>query len=120
MHRRLEAVYGPLYLAGPWLAFDRGWGSSYCQPDGLLFLPDRGRIVICEAKLLHTPAAVGQTMRYRRVVQALFPRWELAILEVVRFYKGEGVDRFNIPVRMVLRPEAADPKIFCVMILGKY
>lgn len=121
MHARFEREFGPLYLPAPWLRYRDTYGSwRYCQPDGLLFVPSRGVVVICEAKLLHTPAAIPQTKRYHRVVSILLPAWKPAILEVVRYYKGEGVDKFNIPVRMVLRPESAFTDIFNVMILGRF
>lgn len=121
MHRRFEAEFGPLYLPAPWLRYHHsdGWGYRYCQPDGLLFVPKRGVVVICEAKLLHTPAAISQVKKYRRVIEALLPAWECATLEVVRYYKGQGIDGFDIPIRMVLRPESADPGIFNVLILGR-
>lgn len=123
MHRRFAEEFGDYYLPSPWLRYRfQEWSWRYCQPDGLLFMPQEGRILILEAKLLHTIKALPQLKRYLRVVENLFPSWELTALEVVRFYKGQGIDDFDrsVDVRLVTRPEAADPDVFNVMILGRW
>ena len=119
MHRRFADEFGPLYVPAPWLRYRNFSDWRYCQPDGLLFRTD-GRVIICEAKLQHTPTAISQTERYKRVVSALLPRWNVCVLEVVRFYKGAGVDGFDIPVRVVIRPDGARGDIFNVLILPRW
>lgn len=119
MHLEFERVYGEWYLPSPWFNFRTHYGWRYCQADGLLFMPD-GRLIICEAKLQHTPKAFKQLSTiYRPVVESLFPRWDVCLLEVVRWYKSDVLGGFEypMPMRLVQRPEEVSPQAYCVMVL---
>lgn len=60
----------------------------WCQTDGLLIQPQGGLITIVEIKYQHTPDAWFQLRElYEPVVRRAFgPAWEVALLEVVKWY----------------------------------
>lgn len=85
----LEGIYGPRYLAGPWLQFYTGGAWRWCQPDGLLLDPVRGRITIVEVKYQHTSDAWWQVRGlYEPVLRVIFPAslWSFDACEVVKWY----------------------------------
>ena len=120
MHLSFEEKFGELYLPSPWFRYQVEWSWKYCQADGLLFLPATGSVVICEAKLAHTFRAYRQLSKlYRPVVQSLFPRWTVCLLEVVRWYRDTMLDRRwdRVPVELVSGAQFASPDYFNVLIL---
>jgi hypothetical protein len=90
------------YVPSPWFRFrSKGQEKFYfCQPDGIDFDIERGRLTIIEIKLQHTPNAWWQTRRlYEPVLKKLFPEvlWEFAIIEVVRWFDPDKAfpERYN-------------------------
>lgn len=86
-----RTLYEERYLESPWLLFrtarEPNW--QYCQPDGLLFLPEKLSIVVVEFKLRHTAAAYWQMQNlYVPVLQKIFEgrKWKFRRLEVVRWF----------------------------------
>ena len=92
VQEHLLAFYGERYLPSPWLRFfPAGDGARWrwCQPDGLLFDFERGRITIVEVKYQHTSDAWWQVKQlYLPVLQAMFPEklWSFDFCEVVKWY----------------------------------
>ena len=88
VHRRFLKEWRGQYVNGPWIRFEGPQcGTRHCQPDGLLFDPWAGRIVVVECKISHTYRAWDQINRlYMPVVQAMFPDWEVAGVEVFKFF----------------------------------
>lgn len=104
VHLHLSALYGDLYLASPWLSFRVDNRLRFCQPDGLLFLPPEGRLILVEVKYQHTADAWWQTRHlYGPVLQSIFPAalWALEACEVVKWY--DPAVRF--PEQLVLANE---------------
>lgn len=96
--------YPQTYLPSPWIRFRNADGVRWCQPDGLLFLPLEGRIIIIEVKYQHTPDAWWQTKcLYMPVIEKIFPRplWELDVVEVVKWFDPA----IAFPERVVLANE---------------
>jgi len=94
---------GEGYVPSPWFRFRTlaDPRPRWCQPDGLHFDFERGRIVIVEVKLQHTIDAWWQLEHlYLPVVQFAFPvpEWELAVCEVTKWYDPATA----FPVRPVL------------------
>jgi hypothetical protein len=131
MLRHCQSLYGDAsdshsgrisFLASPWFCYEeatRG-GYHYCQPDGLLFLWDRGLIVILEAKLSHCEQAFHQLTRYSPIVQKAFggpSLWRTALCEVVCWYDAA----VKLPVTPVLIKHLHDasPSGFNIKILRK-
>lgn len=87
VHQDLEARYG-CFVASMWFHFSDSEGSKWCQPDGLLFDPWRGRITICEVKYQHTPKGYEQLFDiYEPVVKAAFPEYPSVVcVEIVRWF----------------------------------
>jgi hypothetical protein len=84
-------VYDACYLPSPWLQFRTKTAShlQYCQPDGLLFLPDKFAIVVIEFKLRHTANAYWQVHNlYVPVLEKIFAgrKWHFRKLEVTQWY----------------------------------
>ena len=109
----------PFYIPGPWFEYmTTGGRVGHCQPDGLIFQPEKGRIVIIEAKLRHCPEAFYQLVNlYGPIVQHVFPAWTLGYQEVVRWYNVHE----HFPGPHVLRENISDPphaKLVGVHILG--
>lgn len=86
----MRSRFGELYLPGPWIYFvDSQKRLRYCQPDGLLFDFEKGRITICEVKLRHTQQAWYQLYDiYKPLIQHMFPGhlWSIRCLEICRWY----------------------------------
>jgi hypothetical protein len=105
----LSDLYGLDYLPSPWIRFEsEGRGLRFCQPDGLLFQPEKGRITIVEIKYQHTPLAWWQLLQlYAPVVAKLFPKqlWILDVCEVVKWYDAGTI----FPVRPVLAAQVHMP-----------
>lgn len=105
LHRHLGE--NPLYVPSPWLSYTTVSGySGECQPDGLVFQPDRGRIVIMEAKLRHCAEAYFQLVNlYGPIIQFMFPAWSIGYQEVVRWYSANE----HFPGPHTLRANLLDP-----------
>ena len=90
VHAHLTARFGSAYLPSLWFSFtDETNQRRWCQPDGLLVLPDENRIIVIEAKYQHTANAWWQVEQlYKPVVReafrALAPR--LDSCEVVKWF----------------------------------
>lgn len=100
----LQDLYGDFYLASPWLKFFTNGQWRWCQPDGLLFEPQLGRIHIVEFKYQHTTDAWWQTRHlYAPVLRELFPpaAWDLQVCEVVKWFDPAVV----YPEKVVLANE---------------
>jgi hypothetical protein len=94
---------------------DAGVGPRWCQTDGLLFDVDRGLITLVECKYQHTSDAWWQLkMLYLPVLRTIFPGWEFATVEVVKWYDPAT----KIPEPVFLLPDvgAAQPGKFNVHI----
>jgi hypothetical protein len=91
VHKEFEERFPEGYVAGPWFRF-RAVGDKkdrWCQPDGLLFVPQIQRIFLIEIKLRHTADAWWQTrLLYLPILAHLFPEsmWDFCICEVVRWF----------------------------------
>lgn len=108
VHAYLANLYGEFYLASPWLKFYADGKWRWCQPDGLLFVPQEGRIVVVECKYQHTSDAWWQTRHlYLPVLQKLFPLslWTYEVCEVVKWFDPAVV----FPERLVLANEVDMP-----------
>lgn len=89
VQRHLQELFPETYLPSPWLHFRSEGKWRWCQPDGLLFDVERGRIVCVEVKYSHTAQAWWQTRQlYIPVLQKIFPTdlWSFEVCEVVRWY----------------------------------
>ncbi len=91
----------------------------WCQPDGMIVLPQESRIILIEMKLHHTPDAWDQLFRlYRPVVLSWLREapgpWEVECVEVVRWFDPA----VETPTASVLREEPLDAYggNFCVHI----
>lgn len=83
----LAEQFGDAYIPGPWIQFTDGPTGErrYCQPDGLVVEPRRGRVTVIEFKYYHTDLAYWQLFHlYIPVIQAAFPAelWQFAGVEV--------------------------------------
>lgn len=88
----LLSQYAPAYLPSPWLRYiDDDRRLKYCQPDGLLFLLERGQVTIVEVKYQHTFRGWVQLAElYLPVVQKALSTddnlWSFGLLEIVKWY----------------------------------
>lgn len=101
VHEYLGVMFGDFYLPNPWLKFFTEGKWRWCQPDGLIFRPDQGRIVIVEVKYQHTADAWFQVRQlYQPLIQAIFPPrlWAVDAVEVVKWYDPLTI----FPERVVL------------------
>lgn len=116
--QHFQALWGEYYVPGPWFRFGDGQGKvRWCQPDGLLFLPYTGKIIIVEMKLQHTSDAWWQTKwLYMPVLYKIFPPrlWDYACCEVVKWY--DPATLFPEQVRMLPNPAEARSDQFAVHI----
>ena len=90
-HEYFCELLAPYYTPGPWISFVDGPSGEhrFCQPDGLIIQPERGRVTIVEFKYTHTELAYWQLFHlYLPVVQALFPPnlWKYAGVEICARY----------------------------------
>lgn len=103
-HEYLSFRYGDTYVASPWIKFFAEGRWRWCQPDGLLFRPREGRIIIVEVKYQHTPDAWWQVRHlYQPVLEFMLPRglWTYEVCEIVKWYDPAVV----FPERVVLAGE---------------
>ena len=101
VHEHLLDLFPTTYLPSPWLRFLAGGRWRWCQPDGLIFDLDNGRIVVVEVKYSHTSAAWWQVRHlYLPVLRKCFPEglWAFEACEVVRWFDPATV--FPEPVEM--------------------
>lgn len=111
--------YGDTYVPSPWFAYRKGgdYYDRYCQPDGLLFDLDRGKIVVVEVKIRHCPRAAEQLLGlYRPVLASLFDGrlWSLGVCEVTRWFDKDIP--FPVPVSFRSMPDEVEPGEFGVII----
>jgi len=103
VQRHLEDRWGVNYLPSPWINYnDRTAGRPrWCQPDGLLILPERGEIIICEVKYSHTEQAWWQLrQKYLPVVSKIFGKgWTYKCCEIVRWF--DVATTFPGEIRMI-------------------
>ena len=88
LHEAFGQIY-PGYLPSMWFNYaDSESDSKWCQTDGLIVDPWRGRIIIVEAKYQHTPTAYYQLFKlYLPVVQWLFgAQYDIICCEVVKWF----------------------------------
>ena len=93
VQKYLQSLFGGWYITSPWLMYclddqKRRW----CQPDGLIVRPDKGRIIVQETKLQHCSAAYFQLEDlYYPVLRTLFPEtdWDIRMLEICKWYDPE-------------------------------
>jgi len=106
VQKYLIAKYGDCYIPGPWIQFYDP-NQRICQPDGLLFDLERGRIILVEIKLRHCQEAYWQLQKlYLPVLREMFPYslWEICCIEIVRWYDPE----VQWPVKHILREKVED------------
>lgn len=78
-----------LYLPSPWIRYLVDGKACWCQPDGLHFDLQRGRLTIVEIKYSHTAEAHRQLRGvYAQVIARMFPAhlWAVRLVEVVKWY----------------------------------
>lgn len=105
-----EAVDGG-YRPGPWIRYhcDLTHRSRQCQPDGLFFDLEQGRLTLVEVKIRHTPDAWEKARSvYLPCLSQLFPArlWQINFLEVCRSF--DPATRCRKQPRL-LPPEVANP-----------
>lgn len=106
VHEYLSSLYGDRYIASPWLRFYTGGAWRWCQPDGLLLDPARGRLTIVEVKYQHTSDAWWQIRKlYQPVLEAIFPPalWAYDACEVVKWFDPATI----FPEKTVLAQEVS-------------
>lgn len=104
VHEYLYSLYGEQYISNPWIKFFAGGSWRWCQPDGLIFFPEAGRITIVEVKYQHTSDAWWQVRQlYQPVLASMFPEklWHFDACEVVKWYDPATL----FPERIVLAQE---------------
>lgn len=101
VHAHLLDQFPTTYLPSPWLRFLSGGRWRWCQPDGLIFDLDNGRIIVVEVKYSHTSDAWWQVKHlYLPVLKRCFPEhlWTYEACEVVRWFDPMTV--FPEPLEM--------------------
>lgn len=109
-HQLLSYNYEGRYLQSAWIEFEDESGLRWCQPDGLIFDLNAGRITIVEIKLSHTADAFYQLMYlYLPVIEAMFPRklWKINLTELVRWYDKDTY--FPYPTQLRKNIEDSEP-----------
>jgi hypothetical protein len=91
------------YIPSQWWRFGVEGHARWCQTDGLLLRPREGQAIIYEVKYQHTADAWFQLRElYEPVVrEALGPAWELAFVEVVKWYDPATF----FPERVLMYPD---------------
>lgn len=101
---RLQRRYELAFVPSPWFAFysrDRPT-VQYCQPDGLLFVEEEAKVVICEIKYQHVADAYFQLRgKYVPVVQSAFPGLHVATCEIVKWFDPQT----NFPCAVSMQPD---------------
>ena len=113
----LEQYFSWRFVPGPWVLFgSESKGTRWCQPDGLLILPEEGRIVVVEIKHSHMALAWWQLFHlYIPVVKALFgPAWAYSGCEVVKYY--DAATKAPQAAKLRKRIERTEPDEFGVHI----
>ena len=116
----LMKVFGKWYWPSPWIAYraDGQGRTRYCQPDGIHFDPEAGRITVVEVKYSHTLDAYFQLQeKYLPVLQHMFPAskgWEFCALEVVRWF--DPLVKFPHGFQLAKNPRALKPGVIGVHI----
>lgn len=108
VHEHLQWRYGQWYLASPWIKFFADGRWRWCQPDGLLFQPELGKITIVEIKYQHTIDAWWQIRHlYQPVLEFMMPPalWKYEVCEIVKWYDPA----ITFPERIVLANEVDMP-----------
>jgi hypothetical protein len=108
VHEHLAWRYGRAYCPSPWIKFFAEGKWRWCQPDGLLFVPALGKIIIVEIKYQHTTDAWWQVRHlYQPVLEFLMPPrlWKYEVCEVVKWYDPAVV----FPESLVLANEVDMP-----------
>lgn len=117
--RVMDEAYAERFLAHPWFFYrDRDDARGrWCQPDGLLILPEKAKIVICEIKLRHVADAYFQLFDlYLPVVKMSFgSEWEFACCEIVRWY--DPAEPVPQKAHLCKEVKTASPGEFAVNIL---
>lgn len=109
VHEHLAELAGDSYFPSQWFRFSDCGCVRWCQPDALLLDPRRGVATILEVKYQHTPDAWFQLRElYAPVVgAALGPHWQLAMVEVVKWYDPATF----FPERHVMCPDPLRPPV---------
>lgn len=80
-------------VPGMWFRFEKRGQVRYAQADWVGFDYLQGKITIAEIKLSRVPQAWWQLNRlYRPLVQAIFPKWNIALCEI-----ADGVYSVAVP-----------------------
>lgn len=90
-------------VRGPWLEYvARDGRVRYAQPDILVFNASEHLIIIVEIKLSRVPEAWWQLNRkYAPLVRALFPKWQLGMLEIAaQMYAVAVPEQVNVVHRV--------------------
>lgn len=95
-------------INGPWIEYvDTAKKVRLAQPDILAINVEVGKLVIVEIKLSRVALAWWQlNAKYRPLIQQLFPKWDIALLEVVSQVYAVAVPE---NVRLVHSLDAAQP-----------
>ncbi len=115
---KLDSLYGSDWEPGAWFWYQAAGMEKrkYCQVDGILTVGKRKILVEC--KYNHCPDAYFQlTNLYLPVVRFLFPKAEIALCEIVKWYDPDTA----FPCSVVLLPRLHEAKgeNFSVHILNK-
>lgn len=98
----LNDRYAPHFRDGPWVIFN---GNRWCQPDGLLIVPEHSKIVVAEIKLRHCSEAWFQLFElYIPVVQVLFPSWLIVGVEICKWFDPAS----SVPQNPTMRENPLD------------
>lgn len=107
------------YVPGPWFHYKEigKERTRWCQPDGLLFIPEQSRIILYEVKLKHTSDAWWQLrFLYLPVLSRMFPpdKWSYVLMEITHWYDPH----IAFPERVRMCPDvlSAEPGEFGVHI----
>ena len=121
VHWRLEGLHELCYIPSQWFMYHSRGRIRYCQFDGLLVLPERQVVVLCEVKYNHTSDAYWQLENtylpvLRRFLGPENP-WRIATCEIVKWFDPST----SFPVQVHLCPEVALAKLgaFNVHILNR-
>lgn len=113
----LDDIYGAFFLPQPWFYYKdlHAVKAHWCQPDGLLFLPRLGKLVLCEVKHRHTPDAYYQLFElYLPIVKYVFPSWSHCCLEIVRWF--DPATKMPVRIHMCRDPEVVNSGVLGVHI----
>lgn len=121
---RLADLYGNKFIASPWFKYsfrdNRGYViENICQPDGILFHPNKNELIIIEIKLMHCADAFYQLFElYLPIIKFYYPSYDsYSTLEIVKFYDCALL----MPAKVILSRDELNltPEQFCVKIWTK-